>query len=731
MESSNLQPPVRRALTNSELEARVNQATSSHQGVESVMELLVAQESLRAQEDAEIAAWISTMVANGSPEALLAVENFRRSEQGLAPLEVPAQPEPDIDPVVESAVEPEVQMVQPEVVQNLFPWMNPTPPKTNTESLPVPEIIPEQVPSTENIQDEVPPVKEPFTWFTQTQAEVVTQDEEMVSSEPQQSVEVEIEIQEAELVPVPVGTESEDDFETLLAAAAAEEEFSALEEKQSVPLSQSSESNVLIPSDEHRNRGFGSQILVWLGLSATITPILLVFVMVMSGLSAPTISIVLSVGYLISGSLIALATIAGKRSGQSTGIISRAIYGVWGNSIPNSVMLIVRVFIAALIIATFSFLMNGVEVRIPDFNNVLVSAFGLEFTAGLAVQLALLVAVTVLALVGGNAARVVQVLLSLLAFALVFESFLAFAGKSNSFVAAGTTGLFTMTALSGVALIVLVNLTLWFAIAPNLAKAIPSNVRGYKVFMAAFVANFVAPVAFGTIAIVWLGQVSLLAPQGFSIQEAVLGMPKWAQGSLVSGVALAIVYAAMLSIRSAALDLVAIFRVNAKVPAIALTSFLVASVLMLFAQQPASQQVEYLVNVFVLVAALSAGWIGIFAADVLERKIAYHELSLARSYGVYKKFNVLSLLIWLVTIVSAVAFIPVNLYGFGFMGFALQFIGLESTLWSAALGFAATVLLGFLLTAPIRTAQIRKQEAEIIELEARREQLKDIFVSAE
>jgi uncharacterized membrane protein len=208
-------------------------------------------------------------------------------------------------------------------------------------------------------------------------------------------------------------------------------------------------------------------------------------------------------------------------------------------------------------------------------------------------------------------------------------------------------------------------------------------------------------------------------------------MPKWAQGSLVSGVALAIVYAAMLSIISAALDLVAIFRVNAKVPAIALTSFLVASVLMLFAQQPASQQVEYLVNVFVLVAALSAGWIGIFAADVLERKIAYHELSLARSYGVYKKFNVLSLLIWLVTIVSAVAFIPVNLYGFGFMGFALQFIGLESTLWSAALGFAATVLLGFLLTAPIRTAQIRKQEAEIIELEARREQLKDIFVSAE
>lgn len=734
MESSNFQPPVRRALTNSELEARVNQATSLHQGVESVMELLVAQEALRAQEEAEITAWIAAMVSNGSPEALLAVENFRRSEQGLAPLEVPTEPESDREPIsAATAVEPEVQLTQPEPqsVQEQFPWLNPTPPKISIESLPVQEITPEPVSPLEAEKQDAQPVQEPFTWFTQTQVEDLTGDEQIVTPEPQPSVEVEVEIQKEEEVLVPVGTESEDDFETLLAAAAAEEELTALEEKQSGPLTQPAESNVLIPSDEHRNRGFGSQILVWLGLSATITPILLVFAMVMSGLSAPAISIVLSVGYLISGSLIALATIAGKRSGQSTGIISRAIYGVWGNSIPNTVMFISRVFIVALIIGTFSYLMNGVEVRIPDFNNQIASAFGIQFTVGLVVQLSLLVAVTVLALFGGNTARTVQVLLSLLAFGLVFESFFAVSGNSISFVTSGTTGLFTMTALSGAALIVLVNLTIWFAIAPNLAKAIPANVRGYKVFMAALVSNFVAPVAVGTIAIVWLGQVSLLAPQGFSIQEAVLGLPKWAQGSLVSGVALAIVYAAMLSIRSAALDIVAIFRVKAKIPAIALTSGLVALILVLFAQQPAIQQVEYLVNLFVLVGALSAGWIGIFAADVLERKIAYHELSLARAYGVYKKFNVLSLLIWLVTLVCAVAVIPVNLYGFGFMGFALPAIGLEPTIWSAALGFAATGLVGFLLTAPIRTAQIRKQEAEIIELEARREQLKDIFVSAE
>lgn len=750
MESSNLQPPIRRALSNAQLEIRVNQATASNEGFEAVMQLLVAQEALRAQDEAEIAKWISTLLSHGSPEALLAVENFKRAEQGLTPLEVASAPEvielpeqASIDP------EPEVPAAKPQAntAQNLFPWMNPAPPKTPVESEELPPSR-EQETVPEPLQQEAEPAKPAFTWFIQpdteapvTAAETVDEPEVIIPVEPEvQEVEVTVieldqntvvEVVEQESLLVPIGNETEDDFETLLAAAAAEEELTALEEKQSDSGKESFESNVLIPSDENRNRGFGSQLLVWLGLSATLVPILLVFAMVSLGLSAPTISIVLSAGYLVSGALIALATLAGQRSGQSTGIIARAIFGVWGNSIPNSVMFISRVVIAALIFGTFSFLMNGVEARIPDFNNVVASFFGIDFTVGLFVQLSLLVAVTVLALVGGNAARVIQVLLSLVAFGLVFESFFAFAGGGVSFATAGKEGLFSITAWGAAALVVLVNLTLWFAIAPNLAKAIPANVPGYKVFMSAFVSNFVAPVIIGIMAIAWLGQASLQAPESFTIQQAVLGMPKWAQGALVSGISLAMVFAAMLSIRSAALDIVSIFRFRAKTFAVTLTALLVGLVLVLFAQQPTGQQVEYLVNLFVLIAALSAGWIGIFAADTMERKLAYHELSLARSYGVYKKFNVLSLSIWLVTMIFAFAVIPVNLFGLGFMGFGLSAIGIEPSIGSAALGFFATALLGFLLTAPVRTAQIRKQEAEILELEARREQLKDIFVSAD
>jgi purine-cytosine permease-like protein len=853
MDSSNFQPPIRRSLSNEDLEARVNQAMSSHSGVESAMELLVSQEALKAQEDIEINAWLQNMQQLGTPEALRAIEAFRGQEQGYEP------------PKAETSRAEDSETTPPEQGSS---WLiSPSLESTITE-----QAEPEHLPPAASEQATSEPVVEPFSWFTQTpepsevETTIVTEQvQEPLSSPIEEDLAAELE---------PVGSESRNDFEALLAAAAAEEELTALEEKQAessvqtprtkkqkkatnavtpkrkggfgspvliwlgltalvapialvwaligsdisspaiaitfgvgilvslsiiahaalagrrndiaapltasdtqtvddiisdtevvqdsgsdvqgliseqLPVStvaevasfdpadieptamvtQNNEANVLIPSDENRNRGFSSQLLIWLGLSSTLAPIVLVWSLIGSGLSAPAIAIVLSVGYLISGSLIALSVLAGKRSGQSTSTTSRAVFGVWGNALPSGLMFVTRVTLLALLVGTFALLMNGIDSRIPDFGNVLFSSSGFSITVGLVVQICLLLTITVLSALRGVAARVIQVLFSVLAFALVVESFLSLTSSPVRFESIGTEGLISETALAGVAMILMVNLTQWFAIGPNLSKAIPVTVKGYKVFMAAFVSNFVAPVIVGVIALVWLGQVSLQASEGFSINEAVLGLPAWAQGSLLTGIALALVYAMVSSARSAALDLVAIFRLKGRILALTISVTAAALLLALFAQQPSSQQVEYLTNVFALVAAASAGWIGIFAGDVLVRKIPYHELSLARAYGVYKKFNILSLVTWMLTIASAVALMPVSLYGLNFMGFALTSLGMEANLATSALGFTATLLLGILLTLIIRIPQIRKQESEINELEARREQLNDIFLVAE
>jgi hypothetical protein len=83
------------------------------------------------------------------------------------------------------------------------------------------------------------------------------------------------------------------------------------------------------------------------------------------------------------------------------------------------------------------------------------------------------------------------------------------------------------------------------------------------------------------------------------------------------------------------------------------------------------------------------------------------------------------------TLALAAALIPVTLFGFDFMGFALPYLGLEANIGSAAIGFLATLTFAMLITFAIRIPQIRKQEREVLELEARRDQLNDIFVGNE
>jgi purine-cytosine permease-like protein len=745
MDSSNFQPPVRRSLSNEELEARVNQAMSSHSGVEAVMELLVAQEALRVEEDREEQLWIDNMRQNGSPEAQAALNSFL-GISNPAPVQEPVAPAepPYVEPVQVAEIAPVVEppvaetLVQPEAPKAppVFTWLNPAPPTpvAKPEVVEVPEVIAEPEVVEEIVEEafvEPPKPEQPstFSWFTKTE-EPEAQPEEVVVEET--LVEIVEVLPEEELAPS--GSESETEFEMLLAAAAAEEELTALEEseKKSVATLVATESNVLIPSDEHRNRGPLSQLWVWLGASATIVPVLLVWLLISLGLNATAIIVSLVGGYLVSGLLIAVAAIAGKRSGLSTATISRSVFGVWGNSIPLVISFVSRVAVAAILVSIFTFFMNQLGVMQEEFAAVLLDVAGIEFTVGFVFQIVFVLGAAIIASLRGIVGRTVQLLVSLLGFVIFIESFAGIAGQSVSFTAVGPTELVSLTGLAGFALVVMVNLTLWFALAPNISKAIPMSVRGIKVFSAVLVANFAVPALVGVLAVLWLGSLSTLAATAsLSPQQALEVLPTWAQGTLTAGAALTIFFATILSLRTAALDYVSLFRTKSRITGLVLTVVVTVLLLALFAQQPESQQVTYLSNLFVLVAAVSAGWIGIFAADVAIRRQAYHELSLSRSYGLYKKFNILALITWVLTLALAAALIPVTLFGFDFMGFALPYLGLEANIGSAAIGFLATLTFAMLITFAIRIPQIRKQEREVLELEARRDQLNDIFVGNE
>ena len=716
MESS-YQPPVRKSLSDEELAARVNLATSSHSGIEAVMVLLVAQEQLRAQEDAELAQWVTQMENDGSPEALLALENHRRSTQGIAPVDQVVEVQPENEPEeateVEAVVEIEAEEVEEkESSSSPFSWF------TRTKETPVVEPAAE-IQVVEEVSIETPVAEE---LVVEEPVEEIVEEDPVVEEATGEELIEEVSVSDLH----PEGSETVDSFDQLLAAASAEEELTALEDAKEVsPAVEEASSNVTVPSDEHRDRKPLSQLFIWLGASATLVPIVLVAVLIGFGLSATAVLVDLVVGYLVAGVIIGVAALAGKRSGLSTSVISRAVFGVWGNSIPLTVLFIARAAITALVLSVFTFLLDGLDARIPAFDTVLFSAIGINLTVGFLVQLSVLTLVGALTLLKGLASRTIQVMISLISVALVIESLLGLPFGKLALSAPGNLGIFSKESIAGIALVAMTSLTLWLGIAPNLSKSIPMKQRGFNVFGFVLAANFVVPAAIGVVVLFWLGNSTV------GLIESVAALPQWSSGALVSGVVISLIYITLLNLKTASLDLVALIRLKSNGIATLLSFVSVVALLVLFAQQPDSQRLEYLVNVFVFVSALLAGWMGMFVADVSLRRIAYHELSLNRSYGFYKKFNWLSIVIWFASIAVAIALVPVNLLGFSFFGFALPLVGLEASLGSAAIGLAITVLFGALVTVAARIPQIRKQEREVLAVESRREQLNDIFVGQE
>jgi len=696
MESNQYKPPVRKSLTNEELAARVEYATSTRVGVEAMMDLVMAQEALRAQEDLEIENWLEQMEAEGSPESLRAAENFRRTQSGLAEL-----------PPVESPTEPEIS---------------------------------------EEVVEGVQPEPAAFTWFTQPEPEI--EEESNIDEVVVVDVVVE-EVPNEELVPEeptssfinpasPVGTETVDEFEHLLASAAAEEELTALEESENFSQNVSTEDssqNTVIPSDENRNRKPISQLLIWLGASSTVVPMILTWLLITLGLSATAIIADLALGYFVAGTVIATASLAGKRSGLSTSIVTRAVFGVWGNAIPGTFVFLIRTTVAALLLAFTCVLISGTDTGLPDLNARVTSLGSTEINVGLVASVIAVIAIGLIALVRGAASRVLQLVFSASAFMALLIALVGVFGKQLGLVAPGIFGLGSKQSLLGFALVVMVVTVLWVAVAPNLAKSIPMRERGLKVFGFVAIANFVVPALVAVATLSWLGpranQLAVSLPLDLNtLSSIVMELPRFARIALLVSVAVTICYSLLLTIKSAVLDLTALIPVK-RIAGVLLTLFVILATLVLFGLQPANVSVDYLVNVLVLVSALSAGWIGMLVADVALRRIAYHELSLSRSYGFYKRFSIISITSWLVTVIASLALIPVHLRGLSFTGFGDDSIGLTRDVSAAPVGFVIVLALGVVLTLAVRIPEIRKQEREVLQVESRREQLNNIFLGLE
>ena len=111
MELSEFTPPVRQSLTDEQISQKLGSASADEAGMLAAMEFLEAQTALRDQDNRATESWLEKMRASEDPRAAIAIDNFNRAKQGLAPLPLDL-PEPLVEPVAENLIEPVEEIVE-------------------------------------------------------------------------------------------------------------------------------------------------------------------------------------------------------------------------------------------------------------------------------------------------------------------------------------------------------------------------------------------------------------------------------------------------------------------------------------------------------------------------------------------------------------------------------------------------------------------------------------------
>jgi hypothetical protein len=109
------------------------------------------------------------------------------------------------------------------------------------------------------------------------------------------------------------------------------------------------------------------------------------------------------------------------------------------------------------------------------------------------------------------------------------------------------------------------------------------------------------------------------------------------------------------------------------------------------------------------------------------RRIAYHEVSLNRAYGFYKSTNVVNLLAWLLAVILGFGFLVLSTPGFEFFGYLAGQFDAKTAFQDSNLGLLIAFGIGLIAPVAFGIPRIKRQESEVLAIEARRDDLKDIF----
>jgi purine-cytosine permease-like protein len=273
-----------------------------------------------------------------------------------------------------------------------------------------------------------------------------------------------------------------------------------------------------------------------------------------------------------------------------------------------------------------------------------------------------------------------------------------------------------------------------FSQSGDFARKLPVETPGAKVFFLSFVSTLFIPQIVGVMGVLWV----FMAEEGFGLlltsqllPAIASAAPLWVFIAFVVAVGLSVLQLVASSIYSLAGGLASIGgKIPGAVAVLILAVLVLAGTLVSSMLLGTSSLLALLIELVLLTSVVAASYTGIVLADALIRSRDYHEVSLTRDYGFYGRFNG----------ANTIGFILATALGFGYMngsgvlsfwaGYLGDFTPAIFEIAGSNIGIAMAFGLAVLFPVLFGIPRIKGQERKLLELDERREELKEYLDSA-
>jgi purine-cytosine permease-like protein len=470
------------------------------------------------------------------------------------------------------------------------------------------------------------------------------------------------------------------------------------------------EENGLEPTPIDQRVGRSARLFwLWFASNSSILSLGLGATVFAAGMSLRQSVVSVLAGVALSFIPLGLTTLAGKRSGQPTMVVSRATFGLLGNVIPAILALVTRLFWGAVLLWLLAS-----SVAIVLVGAALDGGMGDRQLLLISLAVAFLVALLV-AFAGYPLFARIQLILSVIS-AILVVGLIALTWKYVDVSAALTTtdGPWVLT-ISGTVLVFSFVGLVWANSGADLARYQRPGSSGAASMLWATIGTTLP-----TFILIAYGALLAASDKGIAsgflaspLDTLTLMLPNWYPVPLLAATALSLLSGVILTLYSGGFALQAIGVRVRRQWSIVIVAVLLAALALLLSFGVTGGMTELFRDAATTLAVPTAAWAGIFAAETMIRNRRFESQSLLVRGGVYPDVRWLNLIA--LVVISAIGFglttATITWLGWQGYGFTLLGMPLDSDLAASDVGVLVALVLGILVPLVGGVPAIRRQEA--------------------